>query len=56
MDIEISHRIQQLGNGSLAIYGTVVSPTGIVTITHFVTINALLQIPRMGKVPSAVLF
>lgn len=30
VDIEINHRIRQLGNGSLAIYGTVVSHTGIV--------------------------
>lgn len=30
MDIEISHRIRQLGNGSLAIYGTVVSHSGLV--------------------------
>jgi hypothetical protein len=30
VDVEISHRIRQLGNGSLAIYGTVVSHPGVV--------------------------
>ena len=49
MDIEISHRIRQLGNGSLAIYGTIVSHTGIVSM-HFNCHNQCLSTGAMdGK-------
>lgn len=46
VDVEINHRIRQLGNGSLAIYGTVVSLTRIVDI-HFSCHSECLSISDM---------